>query len=1329
MGLLIGSVGHPVWAQEATSAILLEQGRYWQAHDKPDLAAQSWSKLLLAEPNQPEGLYGLGVVAVGRKQFPAAQEYLAKLRAVAPNSRFALLLDQDIRLAVEPGKSLLAKARQNAQDAVTQNDLKALSSAMAEYDKALGGKTPQGAIAREYYSYLGYTKGGTDVAIQGLERLNGESPNDPYVQLPLAQHLVRDEKDRAAGVALLEKLSARKDVGGEASEVWRGVLTWVPVTPQNRSWFEDYLKLHPDDEEIRRQMLSPRTGTGQPVVVMDPRLTRGFASFKAGDVATAEQLFTDVMRDKPNNADALGGLGLVRMQQGDLAQAQDLLSRAASRPGAGPNWSKALNSARYWQWVNQAEGAQNLADYATARRDLDQALALDPKAPGARNALGRLYSAQGNLKQAEEVFRGVLATEPNNLEAVNGLIDVLAQTGRADEAQKWVDSMTPAQQAGIGGLDRLRAAVASGRADAAAQRGDLAGAQKILEDAQRADPKNPWLRLELAHYELQQGHPNEARQLVDGLLASNPDDPTALYASALLAMQMRDFTRAQDTIGRIPAASRTPNMVATAQAIDFQAVAARASQAALDGNVEDARTMLSRLEPAAGKDVTRVSALADAYVDAGNVPRALSLMRGLMPNGLKDSGPEAQLAYAGLMLKVGQNAEADEAMQVLGAETLTGDQRQRLDEMQYLYAVRLADQQRQRGDLAGAYDTLAPILAKRPNDSLANAALARMYAADGRYDQALSLYQKALANDPDNPALQLGVAMAAVQAGKKGIADAALKGAIAKAPNDPDVLAGAARIYVMQGRLTEGQTLLESAINLKQKRIDPPTQGGVVLVDNHVAGNPFVRANDGYSRPSRDNAQPGDAGFADQRVATDTVSTTQNSTPDRVSTVATAAARSWSSERPSALPSVAGTPIGFDMGGPLTANATQGDGTSLASMRRDLNDLRADNSPEVRAGVFIASNNGAPGTSKMTDIQQPLEGVVPFQDGKLSVRVTPVELSGSTLGTDTYSASQFGGGPAAAQAQQAGTVNANGAQTAHGVGLGVGYERRNWMADIGTTPIGFRYNNVIGGATYHGAVDPSQGGWYNVGVSRRAVTESITSFAGSHDTRTGQSWGGVTATGVHGSIGLEAREYGVYGYGSFKYLDGHNVQTNTGGEVGAGAYWYFHRTQDSMLTAGMNVGGMFYDHNENNFTFGNGGYFSPQRYYAFTIPVTWAQRSDRWSYKVQGSAGIQSYHQDSSPYFPTNGALQSQAVAAAAIGLSDGAVHPAQSSTGFGYNLLASAEYRFSHRVTGGATVSADNANSYKQWVAGIYVRYNFVPQTKAMALPLIPYQSHYYDQ
>ncbi|WP_186308530.1 cellulose biosynthesis protein BcsC [Paraburkholderia sp. BCC1885] len=1347
IGLMVATVGHPGWAQEATSNMLLEQGRYWQAHDKPDLAAQSWSKLLLTDPKQPEALYGMGMIAVGRQQFAAANDYLGKLRAAAPDSRFVPLLEQTVRLAVEPGKSTLARARQMAQDAVNQNDQAALSAAMAEYNKALGGKAPQGSVAREYYSYLGYTNGGIDQAIQGLGRLNAETPNDPNTLLPLAQHMVRDEQQRGAGIAILEKLAARPDVGGEATEVWRNVLTWVTPTPKNRAWFEDYLKLHPDDDEIRHQMTAPRP-LATPGPVVDPRLTRGFAAFKAGDITTAEQSFTDVLRDKPDNTDALGGLGLVRMQQGDLAQAQTLLARAVARPGAGANWAKALQSARYWLLVNQAEGAQNVGDFAAARRELDQALRLDPAEPGGRDASARLYAAQGDLTRAEKLYRDVLATSPNNREAVSGLVEILAQTGRADEAQKWIDGMSAEQKAGIGGLDRLRATVAAGRADAAAQRGDLAAARHILEDAQRLSPDNPWIRLELARYDLKQGHADEARQLVDGLLVTNPDNPEALYASALLAMQMGDWTRAQDTMTRIPSASRTPNMVATAQQIDFQVAVKQASQLALEGNLDDARNMLARLEPAAGQDPAKVGALAQAYVDAGNTPRAMSLMHGLMPNGPKGAGPDVQLAYLGLLLKTGQNVQAGNAMRELHGETLTADQRQQLDDLNYLYTVRLADQQRQQGDLALAYDTLAPILARRPNDSLATAALARMYAADDKYDEALIYYQKALANDPGNPGLQLGVALAAVQAGKNSVADAALKQAVAQAPNDPDVLAGAARIYVMQGKTREAQPLLEAAIAAKEKRL------GVQAQDTHVAGNPFVHDDAARRRLARNSRPPAADTFAaqaatsDGALAGDGAAFGSSAAPALVATAtATAAAAGASgststsrfaadhspSNAASGLPTVAGTPLGGPAQAPQDTVATsepQDGSPSLEEMRSELRDLRAQRSPEVVGGLFVSSNNAAPGAGQLTSVQEPLEGVVPLDNGKLSIRVTPVELEGGTLGTDVYSASQFGGGPAATRAQEAGRVATLGKQTAYGVGLGFGYALGNWMADIGSTPLGFRYDNVVGGVTFRNTIDASDGSWFNVGASRRAVMDSITSFAGSADPRSGLSWGGVTATGVHGAIGLDNQDYGVYGYGSGKYLDGHNVQSNLGAELGAGTYWYLHRTSDSMLTAGLNLSGMFYEHNENNFTYGNGGYFSPQRFYAFNLPLTWAQRSDRWTYKLQGAVGVQYYHQSGAPYFPTDSALQAAAVSAASgIGLADGAVHPGQSSTSVGYNLLATAEYRFTKHLTGGASVGANNSSSYRQWAAGLYLRYTLAPQTKALDMPVIPYQSHYNDQ
>ena len=93
------------------------------------------------------------------------------------------------------------------------------------------------------------------------------------------------------------------------------------------------------------------------------------------------------------------------------------------------------------------------------------------------------------MANAEKTYRYVLARHKNDPEAVRGLADVLAQTGRAEEALRLVDAL-PAGQAGD--VSRLRAAVMAGQAREAEKRGDTAGARRMLEDARRTDPRNPW---------------------------------------------------------------------------------------------------------------------------------------------------------------------------------------------------------------------------------------------------------------------------------------------------------------------------------------------------------------------------------------------------------------------------------------------------------------------------------------------------------------------------------------------------------------------------------------------------------------------------------------------------------------------------------------------------------------------------------------------------------------------------------------------------------------------------------------------------------------------
>ncbi|OZI70842.1 cellulose biosynthesis protein BcsC [Bordetella genomosp. 12] len=1399
---LLAVISHPVvWAQDDASRTLVEQGRYWVAQGKPEQAAQAWEKLLLNDPGQPDALYGMAAIAVEKRQYAQAREYLARLKSAAPDSRYVPQLEQDLRLSANPGKADIDKARLMAQDAANSNNAQAMHAAVAQYDKALGGKTPQGDVAREYYTYLGYTDGGLEKAIQGLQRLDRERPGDPAVMLPLAQHMARNERTRADGIRRLQQLADRPDIGGAATEFWRTALTWLGAPrAEEKPLFEAYLAKHPDDSEIASQMKQVRAAapaTRSTAPVQDPRLARGYAALKRGDTATAEAEFAAKLRETPNNADALGGLGVVRMQQNRLPEAERLLASAAARPG-GASWTKSLNSARYWNLLAEAGAAQDAGDLVATRKLLDQAQRLDAKEATGRNAVARLQVAQGDLSGAEKTYRSVLATDKSNRDAIRGLAGVLSQTGRADQAVKLVESLSPSQRAALGDLPQVRAEVAAGKAKAATARGDTEGARRVLEDAVRDDGANPWLRLELARHYLDNGKRTEARRVVDELLAANPDQPDALYASTLLSMQMGDWGQAQQTLARIPASARTSSMASTEQQLNFQLQLRQASELGKSGQTQQAQALLARLEPQARQNPALAGAVAQAYADAGDTARGAALMRQQLagPGGQR---ADVLLPYAAFLVKTQQDAEAASVLRQLQAMPLTPAQARQQEDLVFLYTVRQADLLRQRGELAEAYDTLAPALNKRPNDPLAVAALARMYAEAGDAGKALALYDKVLANDPANPALLLGAAQVASQAGKTRYSNDALERAVAAAPSDPDILAGAARVYRANGKSGRAAELLTAAIAAKQQA--PQTQVALAAAkpDAGATDNPF-RARTGV--PSQALAAtvqelpespeqplqsvPGSAQQAETLLAVAPVGrpTAELGTPGltvsppmvvaapQATPPAPAAPQAVALARPDPLPMpqpvapaaaptaaapaqtpFAATPQPVPAAAPAQAIAVPssntapqsvavpvavaaaaprgepaaGSASDLGAMQNELREIHEERSPEIRVGAFVQSNNGTDGTSRLTLIQEPVEARMPVGEGKLVLRVTPVQVKAGSVGSDVYHSSEFGGGPQATLAQQSGSVGGPGSQRDSGVGLAVGYETKNLTADIGTTPLGFTRNNVVGGVDWKDSIDPQAGSWYSAGVSRRAVTDSLLSFAGTRDSRTGDTWGGVTATGLSGQIGVDKPTYGVYGYGSWQYLDGSHVQSNNRTEVGAGVYRYLIRDTDRLLTAGLNLGGTFYNRNERFFTYGHGGYFSPQEFYALSVPITWAERFNRFSYKLQGSIGVQHFRESGADYFPTSSARQQAAEAAAAsLGLGTGATYGGQSKTGVGYSLSAAAEYQLANNWFVGASVGADNASDYRQWAGGLYLRYSFYPQTRSMDLPVVPYRSPY---
>ncbi|MFX8090412.1 hypothetical protein ABTK75_19040, partial [Acinetobacter baumannii] len=74
------------------------------------------------------------------------------------------------------------------------------------------------------------------------------------------KQLARHEDSRVEGIRVLSRLSKQTDIGGDADESWRLALTWLgPPSPAQAPLFEEFLKVHPDDKDIRDLLAKGRS--------------------------------------------------------------------------------------------------------------------------------------------------------------------------------------------------------------------------------------------------------------------------------------------------------------------------------------------------------------------------------------------------------------------------------------------------------------------------------------------------------------------------------------------------------------------------------------------------------------------------------------------------------------------------------------------------------------------------------------------------------------------------------------------------------------------------------------------------------------------------------------------------------------------------------------------------------------------------------------------------------------------------------------------------------------------------------------------------------------
>lgn len=292
--------------------------------------------------------------------------------------------------------------------------------------------------------------------------------------------------------------------------------------------------------------------------------------------------------------------------------------------------------------------------------------------------------------------------------------------------------------------------------------------------------------------------------------------------------------------------------------------------------------------------------------------------------------------------------------------------------------------------------------------------------------------------------------------------------------------------------------------------------------------------------------------------------------------------------------------------------------------------------------------------------------------------------------------------------ERLGTAAANAAltqQNASGIGGEVQLALPTFAAALGYSPYGFLVSNVIGRLNWKPGNGP-----LTVTLTRDSVRDSQLSYAGLRDpgsaspSYAGNIWGGVVASGGEAQFGKGDANSGYYVSGGGQYISGSHVLTNSRIDGDAGAYWRAKVVPDEgTLMVGANFFGMHYTHNEYFFTYGQGGYFSPQAYFLGNVPVSWQGRYGlNLHYTVVGAFGVQGFSQDSAAYFPLDPAVQAA---------NRNPFYAPQTTVGGNYDFHSEAAYHLTDHWFAGGFLSLNNTRDYNNQMVGFYVRYLFRPQ------------------
>jgi len=541
---LVGQTAQP---RQDGIGILLGKARSLEARGRLDLATQNWKQILLVNPNQSEALAGLARVAKENGNADEERTYLDRLRKVDPK-------DPEIA-AVEKMHVITPDERRRLEEAGRLTVQHKPDDAMKIYHEILGDAPPPGKWAGPFYETEAASTDGRAKAVAQLRQLCARNPNNEVSLLWLALVLTYDAKNRMEGFRLLESIQDPGTVE-QARAPWRQALLWEKENPAAQSSLEAYLRRYPDPElqgyltmlQVKQQHAQEEADT-----------EHGFKALQNQDLAAAEAKFQEVLRRSPNDANAIAGMGFVRLNQKRFREALTLFERARTLAPQRADVREGYDNAKFWLAMEQGTTArqQNRPDAAIAA--YQDALAMHPADTQAMLGIAQAQVDKKNFPEAEAKFQQVLSVSPNNLDALAGLGFIRFDQGKFDEAQNLLEkghALAPNRTDVDQGYRNAKFWGLMKQGSTALDQNRPDAAVTAYRQALASNPGAKDALLGLAHASERKGDYAEAVRCYDQLTSADSGDVQSWLGLMRSQIQAKNLEAVMQTAQNIPAATR-----------------------------------------------------------------------------------------------------------------------------------------------------------------------------------------------------------------------------------------------------------------------------------------------------------------------------------------------------------------------------------------------------------------------------------------------------------------------------------------------------------------------------------------------------------------------------------------------------------------------------------------------------------------------------------------------------------------------------------------------------------------------------------------------------